>query len=190
MPAFVRRNSLTIVLCALVLVMGAEILLLVRQNRRLQAMLATTPPTQMLQPGQSVPPLTTTDIDGAGVAMFYGEREPSTLLIWFSPSCHVCAENASFWNGLYDRFHASQNVRFLVMSDSGADETRAYMTANHLTLPVVCVTDESLLDAYNGRVMPQTALISPRGAIEKVWPGALEETRQVEITAVLDSLTI
>src|SRR5262245_26439352 len=190
MPGFVRRNSLTIALCALILVMGAEILFLVRQNRRLQSMLAHMPPMQVLQQGQSLPPLSATDIDGAGVAMRYGEREPSTVLIWFSPSCHLCAENAPFWNGLYDRFRASQNVRFLVMSDSGVDETRAYMAESHLKLPVVCVTDESLLDAYNGRVMPQTALISPRGAIEKVWPGALEETRQIEITAVLDSLTI
>lgn len=190
MPGSVRRNSLTLVLCAVVLVMGAEILFLVRQNRRLQTMLAKMPSMQVLQQGQSLPPLTATDIDGAGVAMRYGEREPSTLLIWFSPSCHLCAENAPFWNDIYDRFHAATGVRFLVMSDSGVDETRAYMTANGLELPAVCVTDEALLDAYNGRVLPQTALISPRGAIEKVWPGALEETRQNEITAALDSLSI
>lgn len=190
MAASARRNSLTVVLSIIIVIMGFEIVYLIYQNRRLQSMLAEVPSLQVLQQGQTVPPLTAADLDGAGVAIQYGEREPSTILIWFSPSCHLCAENTAFWNDIYDRYKTSAGVRFLVMSDAGTDETRTYAAEQALRFPVVCVTDESLIDAYNGRVMPQTALISPQGEIEKVWPGALEPARQEEITAVLDSLAM
>jgi len=185
-----RKNSLTLVLLIVVVIMGGEIIYLIIQNRRLQSMVAETPSLQVLQPGETLPPLSATDLDGASVAIQFGERAPSTILIWFSPSCHLCAENAAFWNDIYARYHASADVRFLVMSDAAANETKAYVAEHALRFPVACVTDESLIEAYNGRVMPQTALISPRGGIEKVWPGALEHARQEEITAVLDSLTM
>lgn len=185
-----RKISLNAVLLIVVVVMSGEIIYLIYQNRRLQSMLADVPSMQVLQQGQAVPSLSATDLDGATVAVGYGDGEPSTVLIWFSPSCHLCAENAPFWNAIFDRYDPSASVRFLFMSDSAVDKTRAYVAEHALNVPVVCVIDESLIDAYNGRVMPQTALISPQGGIERVWPGALEETRQAEIMAVLDSLTM
>lgn len=184
------KNSLTVILLVLIVIMGVEIVYLIHQNRRLQSMVAGMPALQVLQRGQTVPPLTATDLDGAAVEVRYGVREPSTILIWFSPSCHICAENAAFWNDVYDRYHSSKGVRFLAMSDTDADETGTYVDEHALKFPVVCVTDERLVDAYNGHVMPQTALISPEGGIERVWPGALEASRQDEITAVLDSLSM
>jgi len=190
MPAPARRSLLTPVLLVIILVMGGEIVYLISQNRRLQTMLADVPSLQVLQQGQTVPSLTATDLDGDNVSVRYGPNEPSTLLIWFSPTCHICAENAEFWNDIYRRYHGSPEVRFLGMSDAGADDTRAYVADRQLAFPVICVTDASLVDVYNGHVMPQTALISPRGAIEKVWPGALEPGRRDEIGAVLDSLTM
>ena len=188
MPA--RKISLTAVLLIVVVILSGEIVYLIAQNRRLRSMLAQVPSMQVLQQGQTVPSLAAIDLDGANVAVRYGENEPSTVLIWFSPSCHLCAENAAFWNDIFARYDPSAGVRFLVMSDGGPDETKAYVAEHALAFPIVCITDESLIDAYNGRVMPQTALISPQGGIENVWPGALEEMRQVEITAVLDSLTM
>jgi peroxiredoxin len=184
------KNSLTIVLLVLIVIMGVEIVYLIHQNRRLQSMVEGMPALQVLQRGQTVPPLTATDLDGASVVVRYGGREPSTILIWFSPSCHICAENASFWNDIYDRYHSTKAIRFLAMSDTDAGETRMYVDEHALEFPVVCVTDERLVSAYNGHVMPQTALISPEGGIEKVWPGALEASRQDEIIAVLDSLSM
>jgi len=168
--------------------MGLEIIYLVYQNRRLQALVAEGSALQILQQGQIVPPLTAKDLDGAAVDMQYGERSASTLLIWFSPSCHVCQENTPFWNDIYTRYRTNK-IRFLALCDADGDEAKAYVAQNALTFPVISMTDDRLIDAYNGRVMPQTALISPRGGIEKVWPGALEKSRQDEITAALDSLS-
>jgi peroxiredoxin len=184
-----RGNALTVILMILVVIMGAEIVYLITQNRYLQSLLAEAPQLQVLQKGQAVPPVTATDLDGDDASLRYGAGAPSTVLIWFSPSCHLCAENTLFWNDLYDRYKASPQLRFLAMSDSDAEETRNYVADHALQVPVLSVTDDRLIDAYNGHVMPQTALISPRGDVKRIWPGALEEFRQDEITAALDSLT-
>ena len=183
------KNSLTVVLLIVIVIMGCEIGYLIYQNRRLQAMVSEVSSLQVLQQGQIMPPMTATNLDGTATDVQYGENEPSTILIWFSPSCHVCTENSAFWNDIYGRYKSSDRVRFLALSDADATETKAYVTEHALAFPVICVTDDRLIDAYNGRVMPQTALITPQGAIESVWPGALEQLRQSEVTAVLDSLT-
>jgi peroxiredoxin len=188
MDSSARKNGLTVVLLIVIVIMGCEIVYLVYQNRRLQAALTDASSLQVLEQGQVVPALTAAFLDGTPARVLYGDNEPSTVLIWFSPSCHVCAENAVFWNDLYNRYRTSDRVRFLAMSDSDSTETGPYVAKHALAFPVVCVTDDRLIDAYNGRVMPQTALISPQGGIEQVWPGALEKTRQDEITAALDLL--
>lgn len=187
MAAPARKESFTLVLLILVVVMGCEIAYLIYQNRRLQSALAVVPSRQVLQQGQTLSPLNATDLDGTAVTVRYGEGEPSTVLIWFSPSCHICAGNATFWNDLYDRFKDSPRLRFLVMSDTGAAATRAYVAAHGLDMPVACVTDDATIAAYNGRVLPQTAFILPDGTIARVWPGALERTRRDEITTLLGS---
>jgi peroxiredoxin len=184
-----RKNTLTVLLLVIIVIMGCEIGYLIYQNRELQSMLAQAASVQILQQGQSVPPLTAEALDGTAVSVRYAEREPSTVLIWFSPSCHVCGENSAFWNELYRRYGSSPGVRFLALSDTEANETRTYVSEHSLAFPIVCVTDDRLIDAYNGRVMPQTAIISPRGGIVQVWPGALETARQNEIITLLDSLT-
>jgi len=189
MASSARQNLLNTLLLIVIVVMGCEMVYLIYQNRQLRSALDQAPAMQVLQRGQTVPPLTTTDLDGNVVAIHYGDGEPATVLIWFSPTCHVCADNAPFWNDIYERYCTSSEIRFLAMSDAGADETRGYVTEQAMRFPVVCATRASLVDAYNGRVMPQTALISPRGTIEQVWPGALEASRRDEIIAELDSLT-
>ncbi len=182
-----RKNLFTVLLLVIIVVMGFEIVYLVYQNRRLQALLAETSSLQVLQEGQKVPPLAATDLTGNPISLRYGEQEPSTLLIWFSPSCHVCKENSAFWNDIYAKFNMP-GLRIVAMCDAGVEEAKAYAAEQAYVFPVVSVTDDRLIEAYNGRVMPQTALISPQGGIRKVWPGALEKSRQDEIIAALNAL--
>lgn len=188
MDAPARKSTLTVVLLIIIVIMGCEIIYLIYQNRRLQSMLTEASSIQVLQQGQIVPPLRAKDLNGVAVEVEYGEGEPSTVLIWLSPSCDVCEENVAFWNDIYGRYK-SDRIRFLALSDAEVSEAKAYVAKHSLTFPIVGVTDDRLIDAYNGRVMPQTALISPQGGIEKVWPGALEKSRQDEITTALDALT-
>ena len=187
MDSSARRSSTTIVLLIIILLMGVEIIYLVRQNRQLRTVAAEQSTLQIMQQGQSVPPLRALDLDGRAVELDF-DGKTSTILVWFSPSCHVCKENVSFWNDIFNRFQ-NDRVRFLALSDAEQTETKAYAAENNLTLPVIIMTDSDLIEAYNGHIMPQTALISCQGRIEKVWPGALEKSRQDEIIAALDSLS-
>jgi peroxiredoxin len=187
MPA-VARNFVNVLVFAVIVVMGGEIVYLVRQNQHLRSMLAEESPLQVLRQGHTLPPMSSADLDGNPMTVRYGQGEPSTVLIWFSPTCHLCANNVPFWNQLYGRYQASPSIRFLALSDTEPVETRAYVTEHDLMFPVVCVTDASVLQAYNGQVVPQTAILSSSGAIDRVWPGPLEAARQGEITAALDSL--
>jgi peroxiredoxin len=183
-----RRSFFSLLLLVLVVVMGLEIFYLARRNRRLESSLYEATSLRVLERGRALPGLTLADVTGAPVRVAYGEGAPATLLIWFSPSCHLCAENAAFWNDLYTRHRASPSVRFLALSDAALGETRAYAAEQGLRFPVCSVTDASLIDAYDGHVMPQTALLSPRGEVKRVWPGALDASRQAEIAAAFDSL--
>jgi peroxiredoxin len=189
MASPLRRHSLNLGLLLLIVIMAAEMGVLVRQNRRLQAMLTQASPDLPLRPGQILPPVTASGLDGGEVTLRYEEGGPSTVLIWFSPSCHVCAENAAFWNEAYDRYKASPRLRFLALSDSNPGETRTYVSDQGLELPVASVADGSVIDAYNGRVLPQTALVSPTGLVLEAWPGALDRGRRIAIVAALDSLS-
>jgi len=181
------KNLFTVLLLVIIVVMGLEIVYLMYQNRRLQAVVAESSSLQILQEGQKVPPLTAPDLNGNQVNLRFGQNEPSTLLIWFSPSCHVCKENAAFWNDLFARFN-KPGLRIVAMCDADVEVAKRYVAENALAFPVVSVTDDRLIDAYNGRVMPQTALLSPLGGIVKVWPGALERSRQDEVVTALNSL--
>jgi len=183
-----RKNSLTVLLLIIIVIMGCEIVYLIYQNRQLRAALEEASSLQILEQGQVVPPVTSVDLDGNSVEVHYGEGQPSTLLIWLSPSCHVCEENSAFWNEIYARYR-SESIRFLALCDSSPEETKTYVAKHALTFPIVCTADDALIEAYNGRVMPQTAIISPQGGIMQVWPGALEKTRQEEITAALKALS-
>lgn len=182
-----RKDLLAIVLTLVVLIMGIEIVVLTIQNRRLRTALAETTQYQPLQTSQQLPSLSGSDLDGNSVDIRYGADVPPTLLIWLSPSCHICRENLSFWKSLYGN-HKSARFRFLVLCSGTVEEARAYVTQNQLNFPVVSMTNDSLVSAYNGYVLPQTALISPSGSITNVWPGALDSNQQEEIVTLLNSL--
>ncbi len=170
-----KRDYLTIVLGIVIVAMGIEIVYLVQQNRTLTAMLENPGETfQTLARSDMVPPLSATDLNGQPIELTYAGDAPHTVLLWFSPTCNSCEENLGFWKELYTTFSSSR-VRFLGLCDVTVDEARAFAQQHQLTFPIVCINDDRLLEAYKGRVLPQTVLISPTGSIVDAWPGVLSE---------------
>jgi hypothetical protein len=183
-----RKSALTIILLVIVVVMGAEILFLMYQNRQLRARL-NDPASfyRTLQSNQRVPELTSRDINGNPVEIHYSDESPYTLLIWFSPSCHVCEENLDFWKQLLGPA-LPHKVRYLALCAATVEEARAYASAHGISYTVVAVTDDRLVSAYNGYVLPQTALISPNGLIVESWAGALGSAQQDNIRSTLNKI--
>jgi peroxiredoxin len=183
-----RKNALTILLFVIIVIMGAEIVYLTLQNRKLRA--AIEDPSNFyrtLQSDQRVPELQSPDISGNQVEIHYSDQSPYTLLIWFSPTCHVCEENLSFWTELLSA-PPSGKLRTLVLCAGSEAEARAYVTQHSFPFPVVSVVDDRLVSAYNGYVLPQTALISPQGVIVESWPGALGTAQQDGIRDILKKI--
>ena len=182
------KKHLNLILMVVVVLMGIEILYLVRQNNRLAAVVRD--PKQVfktLESGDTVPVIRTFDLEGNNLNLQYGAEEPHTFLFWFAPGCYSCDENLEFWNSLYLEY-ASDGARFVGMCACEPDDAREVVVKHGLEFAVTCATDPFIVEMYKGNALPQTVHIAPEGTISKVWTGPLVEGQKEEILSVLESL--
>ncbi|UCD93389.1 MAG: TlpA family protein disulfide reductase [Candidatus Zixiibacteriota bacterium] len=186
-PKFLK-DWWTYILIAIIAVMGVEIVYLVIQNRRLREIIEDPKKYfKALSQNDVVPSFTARDIEGNDVSLRYSAEAPHTLLFWFSPGCSVCKENIDLWNEIHRGF-SSDNLRILGMCAGSPEEAREYVAANGLEFQVMCADDPYIMETYKGNVLPQTVAISPVGAVLGVWPGAVGQTQEKEIMAIVQQL--
>ncbi|MCB2230985.1 TlpA family protein disulfide reductase [bacterium] len=184
-----RTSWWTIAFLLVMAAMAVEIALLINENRNLRAQLDGL--TDMFQPlaaDQRLPTISGEDIYGKPLSIRYGPDSPTTVLLWFSPSCDACEGNLAFWNDLYDQY-ASEQLRFVGMCAGMIDEAQTFAEAHAMSFPILSVTDNRLIDAYRGHVLPQTVLLSSDGTVIRVWPGMLEEDMISEVYDAVGSLS-
>jgi len=175
-----------IVLLVVIVLMAVEILYLIRENHRLQGIVAESSVLyNTLQARQRVPSVEGEDVQGARAELRYSSTAPHTLLMLFSPDCGPCQENAAFWQSL-TAVPAGDSLRYFGLCVGGPSACAGYAAEHGLTFPVMAVTDERLAAAYNGHVLPQTAIVSPEGIVLRTWPGALGQEQQQEVTGELE----
>jgi len=186
---FTYRNNLTcIVLSVIVVLMGIEIVYLIRQNRRLLKIISNPIPVhQTLEPGAVVPPFSAPDLDGYTVAFDYGPDQPHRLLLWFSSTCPACLDNLNLWNDLFYEF-ASEDLQVIGISTGDPEDTRALAAEYGLVFPVLTLNDPPIVEAYKGFSRPQTVLVGPEGRIRRLWPGSLSREQQASLTAELTAI--
>lgn len=166
------------------MVMGIEILLLVRENRKLHLQLkATRGPFKILNPEDKVPPLVGLDLNRKAARVEFPSSEP-IILFWFSATCPSCEHNVEFWKQVYQK-HRSDHLIFYGVTNTGEEETADFVKRFQLDFPVLIVSDLSLLEKYRVEVIPQTMLIDTDGSVIKVWPGPLSEIYQKEMEDML-----
>lgn len=188
MKSQARRERLTYLLLAIIVLMGIEIIYLVIQNHRLRRILED--PKQYFRTvsrDEIVPSFNAADIDGNDVSVRYAPGEPHTLLFWFGPTCDACEDNIAFWKSIYETYH-SDRLRILAMFAGTPAEARDYVDEHGIEFSVVCASNRFIVDAYKGHVLPQTVLIDPAGAIRGSWPGVLGKEREGEVMATVESL--
>lgn len=185
-PPFLKTHLWSLVLIILVVAMGVEILLLVKENRELRsALTARRGPFTILNPEEKVPPLLGIDQKGEEVKVEYPSAE-QTVLFWFSAACPSCEHNVEFWKELYQK-HRSAGFRFFGATTAGEGKIEEFLKKFQLEFPVLTVSDYSLLDQYKVEVIPQTMLIDGRGLVLKVWPGPLSDNYRMEIEEMIGS---
>ncbi|HVP37242.1 MAG TPA: TlpA disulfide reductase family protein [Terriglobales bacterium] len=177
---FLKSQFWSIILIVIVIVMGVEILLLVKENKKLrEALSRSRGPVRILAPEEKVPSLVGVNLKAEELKLIYPSSE-KTVLFFFSPDCPACEENLEFWKTLYKN-NSSKKVRIFGVTNSDRDKTEEFVKKFQLTFPVMLISDLKLLDKYKVEMVPQTMLIDTSGKVQKVWPGPLPANYKKEI---------
>jgi peroxiredoxin len=183
---FLKTQIWSIILIVLVVVMGVEIFLLVKENQKLRAALSLPRgPIKILNPEEKVPSLVGINLKGEEFKVEYPSSQ-KTVLFWFSSICPSCEHNLEFWREIYQK-HSSDRLRFVGVTHSGEEKTGEFVAKFQLEFPVLIVSDLALLDQYRVEVIPQTMLIDSTGIVQRVWPGPLSENYKKEIREMIAS---
>jgi peroxiredoxin len=178
----------------LILALMAVNILLVRQNLALRRQLsgagraAETP--KALKVGEAVGPLVGTDLNGQPFEVRYQKEGRRHLLLYFSPDCPCCVQQASQWREVLNRVDGGRVSVVGVVSDR--EDKQAVLThaegAGHLKtktpLSIAFFNDDSLA-RYKLTATPTTLLISDDGKVEHAWVGKWNEEKANEVAAAL-----
>jgi peroxiredoxin len=183
----IKRNSNQLPNVVALFAFGLVIvnLLLIQQNHELKAYANRGTRSLALKEGTAVPSIVGEDLSGNRVLEAYTEDSRQTLLLVFSPSCHVCSENMPNWEKLSRQLDLSR-FRLVAMSlkQEGTKEYVAnYDLRNGLILSMV---DAKTRAAYELALTPQTILIDATGKVEKVWTGVLDGATKKDVEGVLN----
>lgn len=187
-----KKSWITI---GLILTLCLVNLLLIKQNLDLRKQLAAGArtldlTTNVLKPGDVVPAVTTTDLDGRSYQLAYNKDGRHRLLLFFSPNCPYCQQQSPLWRDLLDNIDSNRFTVVGVVSDkenkqfvsSHADGAGYFKTKT--PLPVVFFDDESL-GTYKLTATPTTVLIDEDGKVEHAWVGKWDQSRATEVAAAL-----
>lgn len=179
----------------LILALIAVNLLLAKQNLAMRQQLraraeAVNPAAQSLKEGEVVSSIAGTDLDGRPYEVNYGKDERKRLLLYFSPSCTYCVQQAPLWRDILNQMDSSR-VEVLGLVSDQLDKQAVYTHAEELgyfktkaPLPIIFASNESLA-RYRLVATPTTLLVSETGTVEHVWVGKWDETKTTEVAAAL-----
>ncbi|HYP52143.1 MAG TPA: redoxin domain-containing protein [Pyrinomonadaceae bacterium] len=173
-----RKVFLFLLLVIALVVMNA---VLVLQNRDLKS---ADGRSLVLKPGKVVPALAGVDTNGRKVTFDYANDQRKTVLLVFSPRCTYCTENMPNWRAITQGLDA-KSFRVVAVS-SWPEGVKEYAADHGLTnVPVIAEPDPKNRVAYEMNMTPQTILIDPKGKVEKVWTGLIQEDERAEIEQAL-----
>jgi thiol-disulfide isomerase/thioredoxin len=179
---------------SLIIGLGLVNLLLIRQNFGLRKQLANhgmvdaTP--SALKPGEIVTSIVGTDLAGLPYQLDYKKDGRRHLVLFFSPSCAYCVQQAPLWRKLLNEV---DSTRFSVVGIVGARENKKAVSTHaeelgyfrtRTSLPVVFLNDEALA-RYKLTATPTTLLINDDGKVERAWVGTLDELKMSEVANAL-----
>ncbi len=191
-----RSHSATSLLAAgLVIALCVANVLLIKQNLTLRRQLAGKARTvdataNSLRGGESLAGFVGIDSGGHQYALDYKNDGRKHLLLFFSPHCPYCVQQAPLWRDVLNQIDSN---RFRVIGVVGDKEDRRAVSVHveelgysktKTALPIVFLSDEALA-RYKLMATPTTLLISDAGKVEHVWVGKWDEAKANEVTAAL-----
>lgn len=170
-------------------------LLLVKQNMTLRRQLATRTKTtgataNSLRGGEVLAGFVGIDLSGQPYTLDYKKDGRQHLLLFFSPSCPYCVQQAPLWRDMLNRLDRN---RFDVVAVVGDKEDKAAVTTHVEELgylkakvpPSIVFLGQEALTRYKLVATPTTLLINDSGKVEHVWVGKWDEPKVNEVSLAL-----
>lgn len=136
-------------------------------------------PSELLKPGQQVPPLVANTVSGQRQAINYADHA-RTVLLAFSPQCPSCERALPYWREIKEACARNQYQIFGISFDDAA-KTNAFLASNGLSLESFVNIDAETTKAYKLSITPLTIVIDNNGKVEKIWPGAFNRETKTEV---------
>jgi peroxiredoxin len=178
----------------LILALMAVNLLLIRQNFALRRQLSEAgrkaEPSDALKAGETVNPIAGTDLNGRPFEVKYQKEGRRHLLLYFSPGCRYCVQQAPLWREALNRVDDGRVSVVGVVSDR--EDRQAVLAhadgAGYLktkTPMPIAFFDDASLARYKLTATPTTLLIDDDGKVEHAWVGKWDEAKMSEVAAAL-----
>jgi peroxiredoxin len=187
-------SRVSLVTFGLMLALMVVNILLVKQNLALRRQLSEAgrkaETFNALKAGETVDPLVGTDVNGQPFEVRYQKAGRRHLLLFFSPNCPYCVQQASQWREVLNQIDDRRLSVVGVVSDQ--EDKKAVLAhaegAGYLkTKPPLSVAffNDASLARYKLTATPTTLLINDDGKVEHVWVGKWDEEKASEVAAAL-----
>jgi hypothetical protein len=134
--------------------------------------------TDDLRPGDVVPSLSATKLDGTPTTVEYGDVSVPTILYVFTPQCGWCKRNLE--NVKTIARAATGHYRIIGVSLTSMELPR-YLETHPLGFEVIHHIGPTVPRDYKLGGTPQTIVISPDGHVLKNWKGAYSDSLQRDV---------
>ncbi|HVG38064.1 MAG TPA: TlpA disulfide reductase family protein [Pyrinomonadaceae bacterium] len=179
----------------LILALSLVNLLLIKQNFDLRKQLSGPggkigATANSLRAGEVVAPVAGSDLNGRPYELTYEAGGRRHLLLFFSPDCAYCVQQAPQWR---DLLNTIDHDRFRVVGVVGDREDGRAVAAHaeelgyfrtKVPLPIVVFSNESL-ERYKLTATPTTLLIGDDGRVERSWVGRWDAIKASEVSLAL-----
>jgi peroxiredoxin len=172
-----RLGWYAIVLHAVLVIFCLLILLLARENRRLEERLVRAALAAVGGPeiDDLLPEVPVTELDGIEAVLAFDGQARETVLLVFTTTCPACQKNLEPWRDLHRRF--GDRYRFVAVGLDPPEETRRFAEQHDLPYRVVVPADRSAFQrAYGIESVPQTLVVGADGRVKDVQPGVLPQS--------------
>lgn len=127
-----------------------------------------------IKTGITIPEIRVRGMKGGELTLASRTDPQGSLIVIYSPTCHVCHQTMPKWIELYNQFFKPRNIP--VVAVSVLNEALTTESINELNIPfdVVSMPNIDALIGYKISHVPVTLIVAPDGKVKQMWVGVLD----------------
>lgn len=180
---FGHKYSYQIVLHLVIVVLGAEVLFLASQNRKLKDRASPTS-TRALSTGDT---LRLAGLQSLGSEEFTNLSDHKLVFV-FGTTCSYCKSTIPAWNKITS-LALEQRITVIGISLDPMKKTSEFMKEHDLKFPVYVLQEPGKFKEANHIIgVPETILVSSDAIISDVWFGLLSDDKTKEVVVAISEI--